>query len=459
MPRYESSKLGYRVPARALLHDPERYLYVSERDLSDKARLQQLFTFCGSLEQWALRFPCSTAMPSRAMIAHSAALTSDAGIEKFLDHVNQQLKSFAPFRAASSHIGERAKKEPRPLGGKSGLGRVEVLLNVLMHLSEYVVGTFEWEPSAVNTGGFPAETAEWHRCWQPPDDEVVIFMREHIDKLRKIERECATPMNIRKVQDRLSSLARQVVRDFTKRMTRTDEPVGFKHIKRLPGASGSPDIAKAFHDFAAAVKKIAVVVSERTGPSPYLRQWQEALLHLLEMQEMYSDKCLQLLRPRMTRVGLQKKREQLRGWIAIVAQYLFLVRGNGRCIRFAALCTGVSVAITRVDPRRDRRKVRKRLIELSGFDPLSARYRGFFFTGFFVARLSFFCSAAPLARLPLVRFRGVPFFNFCCCEVSGGKPSDAPSGLTIQPSPLRDNNPSLLFSRKFFSSSLSLSLM
>ena len=344
MPRYESSKLGYRVPARALLHDPERYLYVSERDLSDKARLQQLFTFCGSLEQWALRFPRSTAMPSRAMIAHSAALTSDAGIEKFLDHVNQQLKSFAPFRAASSHIGERAKKEPRPLGGKSGLGRVEVLLNVLMHLSEYVVGTFEWEPSAVNTGGFPAETAEWHRCWQPPDDEVVIFMREHICELRKIERECATPMNIRKVQDRLSSLARQVVRDFTKRMTRTDEPVGFKHIKRLPGASGSPDIAKAFHDFAAAVKKIAVVVSERTGPSPYLRQWQEALLHLLEMQEMYSDKCLQLLRPRMTRVGLQKKREQLRGWIAIVAQYLFLVRGNGRCIRFAALCTGVSVA-------------------------------------------------------------------------------------------------------------------
>ena len=56
------------------------------------------------------------------------------------------------------------------------------------------------------------------------------------------------------------------------------------------------------------------------------------------------------------------------------------------------------MAITRVDPRRDRRKVRKRLIELSGFDPLSARYRGFFFTGFFVARLSFFCSAASMIR-------------------------------------------------------------
>lgn len=54
--------------------------------------------------------------------------------------------------------------------------------------------------------------------------------------------------------------------------------------------------------------------------------------------------------------------------------------------------------LTGVDPRKDRRKVRKRLIELSGFDPLSARYRGFFFTGFFVARLSFFCSAASMIR-------------------------------------------------------------
>ena len=340
MPRYEGSQLGYRVSARTLLQHPERFLHVPKRDLSDKARLRQLSRFCESLEKWAQRFT-----PSAAVLAHSAALISDEGIETFLDHVNRQLNTLAPIRAASSRIEETAEKKPRSLGGKSGLDRVEELLNVLMHLSEYVVGTFGWEPNVVNTVGGTTETAAWHRSWQAPDDAVVTFVAEQIIELREIERLDVPPAKIRIMHSRLSSLARQVVRDFIKRLNRTDEHVGLKNIKRLLGANGDPDAAKAFRDFAAAVGRIAAVASERSGSPLYSTQWQGAVVRLLETHGEYSSKCLPLLRlAGLTRVGLQKKREQLAGWVALVAQYLFLVRGNGQRARFAALCEGVRLA-------------------------------------------------------------------------------------------------------------------
>jgi hypothetical protein len=351
MPRYEGSQLGYRVSARTLLQHPERFLHVPKRDLSDKARLQQLSRFCESLEKWAQRFT-----PSAAMLAHSAALISDAGIETFLDHVNRQLNTLAPIRAALSRTEETGETKPHSLGGKSGLERVEELLNVLMHLSEYVVGTFGWEPNAVNTSGGTAETAAWHHSWQAPDDAVVTFVTEQIIELREIERLDVTPAKIRIMHSRLSSLARQVVRDFTKRMNRTDEQVGLRNIKRLLGTSGDPDAAKAFRDFAAAVGRIAVLASERSGSPLYSTQWQDAVVHFLETHGEYSSKCLPLLRlAGVTRVGLQKKREQLAGWVALVAQYLFLVRGNGQRARFAALCEGVRLAA---------HEIRTRLLEL-----------------------------------------------------------------------------------------------
>ena len=125
---------------------------------------------------------------------------------------------------------------------------------------------------------------------------MVLLILDGYIELREIERLDVTPAKIRIMHSRLSSLARQVVRDFTKRMNRTDEQVGLRNIKRLLGTSGDPDAAKAFRDFAAAVGRIAALASERSGSPLYSTQWQEAVVHFLETHGEYSSKCLPLLR-------------------------------------------------------------------------------------------------------------------------------------------------------------------
>jgi hypothetical protein len=337
VPRYEANRLGYSVPSRTVLSDPGRYLEFPRRDLSNPAHLEQLLVLCEGLEAWAQRF-----QPTSPMFAMAAASISDASVGNLLDCINNDIAILAPTRSSRRRSDDGSPLREGADARTPGLARVEVLLNVLMHLREYVAGTFEAEPDAVDEHG---EIAAWHRSWRPPDEEIVTFVREQVIELRELARLDITPRHMSQLHSRLASLARRATLDLKKRLNSPSEEAGLKMATRLTRRHARADAIQARHEFAAALGGLAKVASEKAGAPFVSGRWWAAAVGLLASYDGYSDKCLPLLRSLpMTRTGLQKKREQLEGWLAIVIQYAFVVRGNAQRLKCASVCEGIRLA-------------------------------------------------------------------------------------------------------------------
>jgi hypothetical protein len=163
MPRHEASKPGFRLPAKTVLADPAMYLHLPSRDFSNQQSLQRLFQLCESLETWAKRFA-----PTAPLFALTAASTSEEALARLLECIIEELDALTPRCSPDAQRPKRAQGDTGKPWERTGLSRVEDLVNVFSLLPEYVLGTFEYEPEAVDTAG---------KVMQPSENSSILVVR------------------------------------------------------------------------------------------------------------------------------------------------------------------------------------------------------------------------------------------------------------------------------------------
>jgi hypothetical protein len=359
MPRWKKNNLSPQHDVAAI-RESFRPDIEAPRDVEEDSRLLDLLRFSQVLLAWVAQFDVNS--PATLL---AAGAVGHHGIARFMEFISGELAKLAP-RRVSSHRTMLMGTEDRSTAAADSDGGVGTsmtawlkakqelseALNSFDFLREQVAGYIRMEPDT----GYPydelPDRVTWTESWEPGDEEVDIltdtrypqislhtFLRRDWDKAQRLH-------------NQIARAARHEIEAFVAGMTGDMLDVGFPRIGELVAAlpkggkkSRLKRTLKRCEQLTRAILDLFATPLPN-DPTPYGRPHEEFFVsqlvdRFIDAGRKYAEECLPLTgKPRGS---LQAKRKKILRRFAIVAQYAFLVSGNGLFRRFATVVATVDV--------------------------------------------------------------------------------------------------------------------
>jgi hypothetical protein len=344
MARTQKQRLGGAVDRRTTREAASRAIN-APRKLDDADQLAGLLQFAEGVLAWVNQFePLS---PATAVTANAI---SHRGVDNALDFIDKTLRRHAqyvdvgPPRRHETHSPQQEVAERQ-----NPQRQLTKTLNYFDFLRASMNGSQQYVPDHEYPYEALPVNVQWHEGWEPADNETEqlanAWFRPGSQRGALGERVEA----VQRVHDRIGTVARETVIDFTADMVNADRRVGFRAVRSAVEEKHNARAKAAclrLEKLTALVHELVVTASESGSPLPFGNPHQEFITSALVVRfvdagQAYAEHCLSLLP--LTRSARQMERKAFLRRIGVVSQYAHLASGNGRYPHLVEVLEGLGV--------------------------------------------------------------------------------------------------------------------